>query len=67
MADRCHADLLVIFSREGVPEERRICADGDQALISALRILTSQDCLRAGDKLTVEPYHRPNIVERGLA
>jgi hypothetical protein len=60
-------DLLLTFSREGVPEERRICADGDQALMSAMRILAGQDALRAGDSLTVTAYVRPNIVERGLA
>jgi hypothetical protein len=59
-------DLLVTFNREGVPEERRICSDGEAALMSALKLLANEDALRAGDSLTVEPYKRPNIVERGI-
>jgi hypothetical protein len=46
----------VIFSREGAAAERRICSDGDHALMSALRVIASLDALRAGDSLTVEPY-----------
>jgi hypothetical protein len=62
-----NAELLVIFSREGAAEERRICSDGEHALMSALRVIASQDCLRAGDSLTVERYKRPTLVERRLA
>jgi hypothetical protein len=62
-----NAALLVIFSREGAAEERRICSDGEHALISALRVIASQDALRAGDSLTVERYQRPTLTERGLA
>jgi hypothetical protein len=60
-------ELLVIFSREGAPEERFRCQDGDAALLSALRILANQDQLRAGDSITVETYRERTIVERGVA
>jgi hypothetical protein len=63
----CHTDLRVTFSREGAAEERRICSDGEHAMMSALRVIASQDVLRAGDSLTVERYKRPTLVERGLA
>ncbi len=59
--------LKITFTREGVAEDVHIAADGAAAQMSALRIIAGQDELRAGDKLTVEPYQRPNIVERGLA
>ncbi len=59
--------LKIIFTREGVPEDVHIAADGAAALKSALVLIAGQDELRAGDKLTVERYERPNIVERGLA
>jgi hypothetical protein len=59
--------LKITFFREGVPEDVHIAADGAAALMSAVRIITGQDELRAGDKLTVERDERPNIVERGLA
>jgi hypothetical protein len=61
------ADLKVTFSREGTAEEVRICSDGDHALMSALRVLTGLDALRAGDKLICEWHRRPNFIERGLA
>jgi hypothetical protein len=60
-------DLLVIFSREGAPEERFRCRDGDAALLSALRILANQDQLRAGDSIVVETYQQPSLIERGIA
>jgi hypothetical protein len=60
-------DLQVTFSREGAAEEVYVCADGDHALKSALRILAGQDALRVGDKITVEKHKRPGLIERGLA
>ena len=63
----CHTDLLVTFSREGAAEERRICLDREHALMSAPRVIASQDALRAGDSLTVGHYRRPTLIERGLA
>ncbi len=61
------AGLKITFTREGVPEDVHIAADGAAAQMSALRIIAGQDELRAGDRLVVEPYERPNIVQRGLA
>ncbi len=60
-------DLLVTFSREGETEHRQDVEGGERALKTGLLILSLQDELRAGDRLVVEPYQRPNIVERGLA
>jgi hypothetical protein len=53
--------------REGTAEERRICNDGEHALMSALHVIAGQDRLRAGDKLTVERHKRSTLIERGLA
>lgn len=58
--------LKITFSREGVPEDVHIAADGSAALKSALLLIAGQDELRAGDSLTVARYEPPNIVERNL-
>jgi hypothetical protein len=60
-------DLLVTFSREGENELMHIVPDGDKALKVALIMLAQQDALRAGDKITVEWYRRPTLVDQGLA
>jgi hypothetical protein len=46
--------LAVVFERDGDKRDTRIAESGSAAVLLAMRILSIQDVLLPGDKLTVE-------------
>jgi hypothetical protein len=46
-------ELVVIFSRDGEPDERRLAPNGDRACATALMTLAARGTLQAGDRLLV--------------
>lgn len=46
--------LAVIFHRQGEPGDRRVAADGSDAVYVAMRQIAEREELQSGDRLTVE-------------
>jgi hypothetical protein len=46
--------LTIVFERDGEEAVRIEAADGEKALIQALKLLLTRNVLRPGDQLTVE-------------
>jgi hypothetical protein len=46
--------LVVVFERDGEEPVRIEAADGEKALIQALKLLLTRNVLRPGDRLTVK-------------
>jgi hypothetical protein len=48
------APLVVVFERDGEERVRIEAADGERAVLQALKLLLLRNVLRPGDRLTVE-------------
>jgi hypothetical protein len=46
--------LSVVFERDGQEKDRRVVETGASAVLVAMRMLSIQDVLLPGDKLTIE-------------
>jgi hypothetical protein len=59
MVGRIHtsrSELVVVFSRDGEADERRLAPNGDRACATALMMLAARGTLQAGDRLLVLGY-----------
>jgi hypothetical protein len=56
MVGRVHThrgDLLVIFSRDGEPDDVRLAPNGDRAAAIAIMVIAGRGTLQPGDRLLV--------------
>jgi hypothetical protein len=55
---RTEGELLVIFQRDGEPDDARIVSDGHRAAVTAVLMIAGRDVLHAGDQLLVQHYDK---------
>ncbi len=53
---RTEGELLVIFSRDGEPDDARVVPNGGRAAVTAVLMIAGRGELHAGDQLTVTRY-----------